>query len=147
MTCKDCFHHNACRGVTNYRTFDFLIGGQWADSCEFFTQMSEWLHLPCKPGSTVYWVWDMPDQQKCAECQYFYEGGMGDYPRCERTKDGRRYATCLEIIPFEGIDLEFILCHYTDFGKELFISREEAGKVLAERQNAERSSNESSISL
>lgn len=44
MTCKDCLHYEAC--------FDYE---EYASSCKNFTDRSEWVHLPCKVGDTVYY--------------------------------------------------------------------------------------------
>ena len=43
MTCKDCLHYEVCY----YHDFE---------ECGWFSDKSEWLHLPCKVGDTVYQV-------------------------------------------------------------------------------------------
>lgn len=47
MTCKDCLHYERCKklGIFNVETLSV---------CEDFTDRSEWIHLPCKVGGTVY---------------------------------------------------------------------------------------------
>lgn len=60
MTCKDCLHYEACKGT--YFTFkpltadDNFDNEHYADvySCSEFTSRSEWVHLPCKVGDTLY---------------------------------------------------------------------------------------------
>lgn len=63
MTCKDCLHYEACKGTYytakgcgNIALYDF-DGEMYADSgCEDFTDRSEWVHLPCNIGKTVYFI-------------------------------------------------------------------------------------------
>ena len=43
MTCKYCLHYEVCY----YHDFE---------ECGWFSDKSEWLHLPCKVGDTVYQV-------------------------------------------------------------------------------------------
>ena len=90
--------------------------------------------LPCKVGQTVYLLDIFADNCKCADCDCYYAGGMGDSPECEKTKDGYRYHKCIEIIEQPAI-MQAILSwlSWDDFGKTVFLSREDAEKVLAER--------------
>ena len=61
MNCRDCMHYEACKGTyytakdcDNIALYDF-DGEMYADSgCEDFTERSEWVHLPCKAGDTLY---------------------------------------------------------------------------------------------
>ena len=59
-SCKDCLHHEACKGTydtivetVDTNSFDME---RYADtySCPDFTPTSEWVHLPCKVGDTLY---------------------------------------------------------------------------------------------
>lgn len=62
MTCKDCLHYEACKGT--YSTFKQMIDKNsfdkehYADvyNCPDFTDCSEWVHLPCNIGKTVYFI-------------------------------------------------------------------------------------------
>lgn len=56
-TCKDCPHYEICKVFNNnipeeYANIEF--------QCEGFTDRSEWVHLPCKVGDTIYcpWIFD-----------------------------------------------------------------------------------------
>lgn len=59
MTCKDCLHYAAHKTI-----FEKLNGKNKFDKffahaaalCEFFTARSEWVHLPCNIGKTVYFI-------------------------------------------------------------------------------------------
>ncbi len=50
MTCKDCFHYEACN--------DFAFGGgiefSNADKCKHFKDKSLFIEMPCKVGDTIY---------------------------------------------------------------------------------------------
>ena len=49
MTCKDCLYYEAC--VNHYTQGQLtMINGD----CSTFTDRSEWVHLPCKVGDTLY---------------------------------------------------------------------------------------------
>ena len=57
MTCKDCLHYEACKGT--YDILDTTCSGEFdyekfARSCKNFATRSEWVHLPCKVGDTLY---------------------------------------------------------------------------------------------
>lgn len=45
MTCRDCLHYEVCY----YHDFD---------ECDYFQGKSEWVHLPCKIGTTVFAIVD-----------------------------------------------------------------------------------------
>ena len=97
--------------------------------------------LPCKVGTTVYviepkWygVWG-EDEHECRRCEHFYEGGMGDPPDCSLGKN------CCYKICEEEADLRHLADWITpngftgkiEWGKTVFLTREEAEKALAER--------------
>lgn len=42
--CIDCFHYNIC----TFGRCDIISG------CPFYTNRSEWVHLPCKVGDKLY---------------------------------------------------------------------------------------------
>ena len=49
MNCQDCLYYERCKklGIFNFETLSV---------CEDFTNHSEWVHLPCKVGDTVWYV-------------------------------------------------------------------------------------------
>lgn len=93
--------------------------------------------LPCKAGDTVYsieplWLGAIVcEESKCRTCDCFYEGGMGDYPSCLRKED----EWCLAITE-ETATLRNIVNWMagTDFGKTVFLTREEAEAALKKRE-------------
>ena len=62
MTCKDCLHYELCR----YNTFQeahyfgkdkkIYITIDNNSPCEYFTDLSEWVHLSCKVGDIVWYI-------------------------------------------------------------------------------------------
>lgn len=60
MTCKDCLHYEACHNTyDNLRTdigweSDFDDEDYTKAYCDNFADRSEWVHLPCKVGDTLY---------------------------------------------------------------------------------------------
>lgn len=44
--CIDCLHYNVC----TFGKCDIISG------CPFYTNRSEWVHLPCKIGKTAYFI-------------------------------------------------------------------------------------------
>jgi hypothetical protein len=93
---------------------------------------------PCKVGDMVYILDVFADNCKCADCDYYYAGGMGDSPECEKTSNGYRYHKCVEIIERRAT-MQSILCwlSYDGFGKTVFHTREEAEQELKGEHNAE----------
>lgn len=48
-SCKDCLHYERCYSIYTQDMLDMTNG-----ECVYFTDRSEWVHLPCKVGDTVY---------------------------------------------------------------------------------------------
>lgn len=44
--CIDCLHYNIC----TFGKCDIISG------CPFYTKRSEWVHLPCEVGDTVWYI-------------------------------------------------------------------------------------------
>ena len=93
------------------------------------------LKLPCKVGDKVYILDDIVDIDKCKNCDFYYWGGMGDYPACNKTKRGFRAVDCIELKE-EAISFKNILyCLGNDvFGKNVFLTKAEAEKALEEME-------------
>ena len=88
---------------------------------------------PCKVGDKVYELDTLVNNDKCENCEFYYEGGMGDYPACEKGRCGNRTNDCIEIeeVVVTQKALYWWLC-MDDFGKTVFLTREEAEKALKE---------------
>ena len=103
MTCKDCLHYEVCY----YHDFD---------GCEYFKDKSEWVHMPCKVGDTVY----------CFEA-------------CFDTDQPLK----LKVVEKEIIKLKTMATVFglnfdiNNIGKTVFLTRKEAEKALEERKISE----------
>lgn len=51
MTCKDCLHYERCYSIYTRDMLDMTNG-----ECVYFTDRSEWVHLPCKVGDKVWYI-------------------------------------------------------------------------------------------
>lgn len=124
MTCKDCLHYEACIAMANdcrRRKIKETI----ASKCEYFTDRSEWVHLPCKVGDKLFLLLEtIYCEHKIVES------------KCVRIVDnGKGFCYSMYInYPEIGNSLEFYDC---DFGKEVFFTREEAKKALKEYETNE----------
>lgn len=49
IKCNDCLHYSVCPYKNNLDT-------TLANSCDNFTNCSEWVKLPCNIGKTVYFI-------------------------------------------------------------------------------------------
>lgn len=102
------------------------------------------LRLPCKAGDMVYCI--MNNSDACSECPHYLDF-YGMDSRC--TKDRwntvynpkwKREPVCdehfYEIIEVEA-DLEYIARHLNDFGKSVFLTKEEAEAALEKMKGEE----------
>lgn len=101
MTCKDCLHYLPCGGAS------------WknVEDCRDFTPRDEWIHLPCKVGTPVFFLRDQNIIETSVEKIIFK--GKGCYIKL---KCNAMYETSCQSI-----------------GKTVFFTRESAEKALAER--------------
>lgn len=122
MTCEDCLHYEACKGT--YFTFEQMIdkdsfdNEHYADlyNCPDFTARSEWVHLPCKKGDKVYYIYQDPETCKYSIHQreiYLTEFNNNHF--------------CFYATPS-------ICFKDTEFGKSVFLTREKAEKALEEKK-------------
>ena len=107
-TCKDCLYGDNC-SICEVMGDDFC--------CVGFKDRSKFIKLPCKVGDTVY---------------YFVNDNLSEY--CEVSVAGfhiDKYRIAFEI-EVSGrkffVDTEFL-------GEKVFLTKEEAEKALAERNN------------
>lgn len=115
MTCKYCLHYDRCKklGICNIETLSI---------CEDFADRSEWVHLPCKVGDTIYF-----ETYRC-------EKSIGVQPH--------KVAKINVVVKIErpfgsvGAEIPDWQSEIPDwqFGKYVFLTREEAEKALKERE-------------
>ena len=122
MTCKDCLHNGVCGGFTptdlDRDVFDYCRDGRTdeipdiEERCNHFQNKSRFIEVPCKVGDKVYvpakWI-----------------NGILSFVivRCDIYE---------EEMFFE--DDSFNMLSVDDFGKTVFLTREEAEKALAEEK-------------
>ena len=110
MTCKDCLHCEVCESYSKRESFATL---HCAEECPSFTDKSDWIHLSCKVGDTVY----------CFEPCF-------DTDHCPKLKVVEK-----EIIELKTIATVFGLnFDINNIGRTVFLTREEAEKALEERR-------------
>ena len=51
MKCKDCLHYEKCYSHYTRAMLEVING-----DCAYFTDRSEWVHLPYKVGDTVWYI-------------------------------------------------------------------------------------------
>ena len=121
MLCKDCVHYEVCKDYVE----SALDGLQYNDSqmngddCEFFKDRSRFVELPCKVGDTVFVVEEIAEERKIIK-DHVETIGIG------------YYADGVNIYQFDGIKTDG---YFEDFGKNVFLTREEAEQALKEREN------------
>ena len=59
MTCRDCLHYESHKHFFNSPNYkkdfdDYFKDEDIEYKCPEFTNRSEWIHLPCKVGDTLY---------------------------------------------------------------------------------------------
>ena len=118
-SCKDCVHYEVCKDYVE----SVLDGLQYNDSqmngddCEFFKDRSRFVELPCKVGDTVFVVEEIAEERKIIK-DHVETIGIG------------YYADGVNIYQFDGIKTDG---YFEDFGKTVFLTREEAEQALRER--------------
>ena len=103
MNCKDCLHYDVCESYSKRESIATLY---CAEECPGFTDKSEWVHLPCKVGDTVYEITTSEEIKQRKVKDIIYDN------------DGFR----LRLEPY--FSYEYYL------NETVFLTREEAGKAL-----------------
>lgn len=130
MTCKDCLHYEACKG-TYFAVKEMITKGDfdnehYADTykCPDFTDSSEWAHLPCKLGDTVYYF---------DGAYYLKNKSMWKVTPIKVTEFSTKVGRSGKLYPL-SIIANGTRYPLTSIGKTIFLTREKAEKALAERQ-------------
>ena len=134
MTCKDCIHRELCAdyvsSLAKVQNADVKYISQWLDeiegrkeqadnACEHFADRSRFVELPCKVGDTVFVVEEIAEERKIIK-DHVETIGIG------------YYADGVNIYQFDGIKTDG---YFEDFGKTVFLTREEAEQALKERES------------
>ena len=111
MTCKNCVHYDVCllgaciKGITG--------------TCLNFKDKSRFIELPCRVGDTVYVIY--PDPR--------YNWGNKELKILELKVHAFRYFNNIMTVEIRG-DGNYITWDIDCFGASVFLTPEEAGKVL-----------------
>lgn len=123
-SCKDCLHVDVCEDITRHklspsRAAEILpILREHGKTCELFKDRSRFVEVPCKVGDTVYVIEDIAGEKKIIQ-DTVETIGIG------------YYADGINIYQFDGIKTDG---YFSDFGKTVFLTREEAEQALKERE-------------
>lgn len=121
MNCKDCLYYEVCKA---YSPRDSWATQNCAEECVCFTSRSEWVHLPCKVGDTVYIPWHWNGEQGVAfttveEIKFYNNNHFLFFIQLQ--SDDEDYNETFGEWKEDGT-----------LGKTVFLTREEAEKALKE---------------
>lgn len=118
--CKDCIHYSRCNEI--YEAAGFFLDYE-KSCCKQFSNRSEWVHLPCNVGDTVYHF------SECfgTICPYFVENIYISY--WGDNSQNALYAFEADY-HYEDVLIDCIDFELEDIGKTVFLTREEAEKAL-----------------
>lgn len=115
MTCENCLYYKKCKKIGIYNVETLSI-------CEDFTARPEWVHFPCKVGDMVYKVSFVHKNITPLKVEGFI---------CNLAS---WKVHCTHLIPsWIGNQKEHIYISFSSFGKNTFITCEEAEKALEEK--------------
>ena len=107
-TCKDCLHLEACVDMLQSMGYDVDGDGDLAGArCKTFKARSRFIETPCKMGTTIFMI--VTKRPKITQPEFSFI----------------KQTYMMESNFFRVI---------RDFGKTVFLTREEAKKALAERE-------------
>lgn len=141
MTCKDCVHYEVCAeqdAMLGEKTIDEIKGVE--KHCEFFKPKSRFVELPCEVGQTVYFVGKNRVKETTVGEMFIFKPDdihISLYFGCDYECKECPFNTWKQDYSGEySCDGEYGQCEVTneDFGKTVFLSREEAELALKERE-------------
>lgn len=136
-TCENCIHYPICLdiGATRCDNFDDEFS---YTTCTMFKDKSKLIELPCYIGDTVYKIYYY--RGACNNCDS-YADFFGLDPICDENKilfpeiNDNNECVCnkhhLKISKYNA-DLNWIILQLDQFGKTVFLTREEAEKRFEE---------------
>lgn len=138
MTCQDCIHHNVCYYAGRLKTKDsdgekriIAETNNVEDTCEDFQDRSLYVKLPCKEGDSLF----MLNRDKTKVQEMIFE--KPDI-RCHCKKDDE-FVCCMPVCTSyqNGICAYRFNNDFREIDKTVFLAREEAERVLKERESNE----------
>ena len=127
-TCAECVHYEACTSFANMildasnvseDDAQCLLKKCTGDAtvCNDFADRSRFMEVPCAVGDTVYVIENIAGEEKIIQ-DHVETMGIG------------YYADGINIYQWDGVKTDG---YFEDFGKTVFITREEAEQALKER--------------
>lgn len=124
--CEDCVFTDACHMWAEDDDADNYAN---THGCERNSPKSEWVHLPCKAGDTVYLPWEWHGTSGIALLRILW------VTLAENETFISTVNTNLENDDYDYImKYSFVRFGFEDFGSRVFYTVEEAEKALAERR-------------
>lgn len=111
-SCNDCIHYEAC--VFYCENYNISMYGASPEKCHMFKDKSRIVELPCKVGD-VLWICSSVRGVFSAKVRTFFIG----HPSFQGKPDNS-----IQMIRTTGCDIPI-----NEFGKTVFLSREEAEKA------------------
>lgn len=119
--CRDCLHFKACYEMAAANNAD-EFNTMFAEKCEDFADRSEWVHLPCRVGDTVYTI---------------HNASLSHYKVVEIIINDFVWAK-LYNGEYSGEYKSELICLDFSFNEFVFLTREEAEKALERMKENER---------
>lgn len=129
-TCADCVHVEVCTNFAKMILDAFDVSEDDAQCllkkctgdatvCNDFADRARFVELPCMVGDTVYVIESIAGEDKIIQ-DHVETMGIG------------YYADGINIYQWDGVKTDG---YFEDFGKTVFLTREEAEQALKEREN------------
>lgn len=127
MTCKNCIHFEMClKKCGKSKAFAETVDEEYfshADKCDYFKDKSRYIELPCKVGTTLYFLYNSP-----------YADKPDLTPRIYKTTDWHFEVDKTGIVINTDDIHSFNKVYDYYLGKTVFLTREEAERALKEAQ-------------
>lgn len=117
MTCKDCYHYDACNAWINHGETLYSDYTYSTEDCPFYKDKSRIVKLPCKVGDKVYKL----TRNKVKKCEVVFVGISAD-EKCSYFNFVENYA--------DGTFYKSYSMVFGVIGKTVFLTREEAEEAL-----------------
>ena len=120
-TCAECVHVDVCRftDLPAPLSDSYIRESEYIEKrCGNFKNRSRFVELPCKVGDTVYVIKSIAEEEKIIQ-DHVETLGIG------------YYADGINIYQWDGVKTDG---YFEDFGKTVFLTREEAERALKERE-------------
>lgn len=125
-SCKDCVHVEVCEDFTKAklspkRAEELLpVLREYGRTCDHFKDRARFVELPCMVGDTVYVIKSIAEEEKIIQ-DHVETLGIG------------YYADGINIYQWDGVKTDG---YFEDFGKTVFLTREEAEQALMKKREA-----------